>query len=148
MHKTSDSSTEPSMTDKEGVLILIDRLGTKDIWKNDPIDVAATWDTLLLVFEEQIYNILDKKIYTVNFRVFSDTICITVFGDTKESSVVNVGKFLIVFMINSLYRGINFRGCISYGRIIQTKNSILGPAIDEAARILQFTTMDWHFSIT
>lgn len=55
------------------------------------------------------------------------------YGDTKELSVVNVGKFLIVFMINSLYRGINFRGCISYGRIIQTKNSVLGPAIDEVA---------------
>ena len=29
VRNTLDSSTEPSMTDKEGVLILMDRLGTK-----------------------------------------------------------------------------------------------------------------------
>ena len=117
MHKILDSSSNSSIISKEGVLILMDRLGTKNIWKTNLIGVAAGWDSLIHIFKCSVYQILDRNIYDVHFRVFSDTVCIAVYGGTKIQSIIDTGIFLIIFMAISLTNKINFRGCISYGSI-------------------------------
>lgn len=119
---------------QEGILVLMDRLGTKGIWKqHDPNVIINDWSIFIKLIRKHFVEELKKKYYDVKFTVFSDTILITVYGADKEESILDVGAALVWIMASSMGTGFHFRGCLSYGLIVESTNSIIGPAIDEAA---------------
>ncbi len=119
---------------EEGILVLMDRLGTKGIWKqNDPNVIINDWSIFIKLIKKHFVEELKKKYYDVKFTVFSDTIFITVYGGEKEESILDVGAALVWIMASSIGAGFHFRGCLSYGLIVESTNSIIGSAIDEAA---------------
>ena len=66
---------------EEGILVLMDRIGTKGIWRtNDPDAVIHHWSVFVNLIKKNIVEELKKKYYDVRFTVFSDTIFITVYG--------------------------------------------------------------------
>ena len=119
---------------QKGVLVLMDRLGTKGIWKQDDPDIVINqWSSFIELIKKTFYRELKKRNYDIHFTAFSDSIFITIYGKNKEESVLDVGAALVWVMGYSMGIGINFRGCISYGLIVESSNSIIGPAIDESA---------------
>ena len=127
---------------EEGILVLMDRIGTKGIWKTDDPDIVINhWSVFVNLIKKNIVDELKKKYYDVRFTVFSDTIFITVYGGDKEESVLDVGSALVWLMGSGIGTGFHFRGCLSYGLIIESPDSIIGPAIDEAAEY--YTHQQW-----
>ena len=130
----ASNSTNFVKRKEEGILVLMDRIGTKGIWRtNDPDTVIYQWSVFVNLIKKNIVEELKKKYYDARFTVFSDTIFITVYGGNKEESVLDVGSALVWLMGSGIGTGFHFRGCISYGLIIESPDSIIGPAIDEAA---------------
>ena len=127
---------------KKGILILMDRLGTKGIWKQkDSEQVINDWSIFIQLIEKDFVDELRKKYYDVRFTVFSDTVFITVYGNEEEELILDVGTTLVWVMAVSIGAGFYFRGCLSYGLIVESVNSIIGPTIDEAAEY--YTLQQW-----
>ena len=130
------------VTKKQGVLVLMDRLGTKGIWKQDNPDIVINhWLSFIEAIKKKFNKELKKRNYDTHFASFSDSIFITIYGKDKEESVLDVGAALVWVLGYSMCMGIHFRGCISYGLIVESSNSIIGPAIDEAAEY--YTLQQW-----
>lgn len=120
--------------EEEGLLILMDRLGTKGIWKeNNPRTTIDEWIVVMRAIEKYFVENFEEQKYDIKFTIFSDTVLISIFGKDKEKLILDVGAALIWFMSATMTNGLHFRGCLSYGLIIRARNSIIGPAIDEAA---------------
>ena len=129
--KPSSNSTKHK---KDGILVLMDRLGTKGIWKADnPDTIIDQWSIFVNLIKKNIVDELEKKYYKVRFTVFSDTIFITVYGGNKEDAILDVGSALVWLIGSGIAAGFYFRGCLSYGLIVESDNSIIGPTIDEAS---------------
>jgi len=119
--------------EKYGIVILLDSLGTKGIWKErDPKDVLINWSALIGSLETD-KGLAKKKNITLEYHAFSDTIIITLAGKNNEEllhrAAVTVGSTIIIGMVN----GISLRGCMSIGKFYSKDNMVLGPAINDYA---------------
>lgn len=125
------------MTMVTGIVCVLDALGTKGVWQ---IDEPEKY----LEKIEKIYNDLDRlKDYgqqqnediLLDYITFSDTIIVTLhYKDYESESIIPP----FARMIDGLYslclaENLFMRGAISYGKFIKKGNSIIGPAIDDAA---------------
>lgn len=129
--------TEKKITPKEGIIILLDALGIKGIWKRDKSKkVLRKWNDFVRYFEDYITDILKNKNLTPKFDTFGDTIRIIVeVKDTKEieTDLINVAFSLHGPIIRSMIICMPLRGCITTGEYSQGTTLIIGRAIDEAA---------------
>jgi hypothetical protein len=133
----------------EGIIVLIDVLGTKGIWeRKDPAQVVNSWAKLKKNFVSEIQSLqtelrshgFDEKL---GFNAFSDTIIISwpvtsrgVGSDRGRTpiwwAIMLIGKTLSRLIRVSISDDFYFRGCVSAGKFYRTEDMIIGPTIDEA----------------
>jgi hypothetical protein len=120
--------------EKQGLVIFLDALGMKGIWKRfPPIEVVQKWsnvNTAFLSIEE------DPEIQNLDFsfRALSDTIIIIISNtNSLNINLYKIFNLLIKPFINSIINKILLRGVITYGTFYWSDKLIIGPAIDEAA---------------
>lgn len=134
----------------EGVVLLIDALGVKGIWKREePYSVLKRWDKLIghvfyapkLFYSAANDDAAPGATWEVN--VFSDTIIVT--GIVDKTRMFGHDFFILhdgvqaagMFIKFGLDLGFKLRGAISYGPVFRYQRMILGPAIDEAAGLYE-----------
>jgi len=129
---STDKTKQSIYPESYGSVILLDSLGTKGIWKNrEPDDVLGNWENLVKAFKEHIQGKPEYK--ESKIFAFSDTIVITIKGTDVKKILFIAGQLTSILVSTGLSVGIYLRGCISIGTFYESKNIILGPAIDEAA---------------
>lgn len=122
-----------SFQEKEGVVILLDSLGTKGIWKSrNPKEVLTSWQGIVDSTNMDVRACKTSDV-DLKFNAFSDTLIITMTGNDKQKLLEEAGTTLNSIISVGIPHGINFRGCISMGKIYRSEIMILGDAIDEAA---------------
>lgn len=118
--------------EKYGIVVLLDFLGTKGIWKQpSSSQLIKKWVNFIKDFEKEVYAKL-KPIGEISFVAFSDTIIITMIPKNMKSALLEVSSLLSSFIIQSMIIQRPLRGCFSIGKIIRDDFLILGSAIDEA----------------
>ena len=126
---------------KKGVVILLDALGIKGIWKgNSPTDVQHNWNTVISNCSSLV-NELKPFVLSTSFNAFSDTVVITATSSDIENLISKMAETLIKTMEIAITHNIFFRGCISVGEFFPDPNIIVGKAIDDAAQYYQIP--DW-----
>jgi len=121
-------------TKQEGLVLLLDALGTKGIWRDkDPSLVLDNWEQ---VVDTLVIDVEASKKRGIDFRynAFSDTLIITMTGKTKEELLNEASVIVSALVSFCICFGVYFRGCISIGNFYRSERMILGPAIDEAAQ--------------
>jgi len=137
-----DQSSQKKIPEKYGVVILLDALGTKGVWKdNDTDDIIERWNTFTGIFKDLFTKFLKRYKCKVTFTAFSDTIIITVVSPDIEMSLPHIAAALGDPFIMGLVLGIYLRGCISVGKFFGTDTIVIGSAIDEAAQYYELP--DW-----
>ncbi|MPZ08168.1 MAG: hypothetical protein GEU26_17425 [Nitrososphaeraceae archaeon] len=121
---------------EKGIVIFLDVLGMKGIWKNldfDPREVINRWDSAVRSFQ----NALDENRQYLNtatyFKVLSDTIIITIPSSLSYGLVGQAFDLILKPFIESMKMRMLLRGVISYGTYYLSKRLIIGPAVDDAA---------------
>jgi hypothetical protein len=135
-----------NQTVNEGVVAFLDALGTKGIsTRTDPEEYIKSWETFLTDWEQYKKQALENSSscnVDYDIRAFSDTIIITIKLNKKDNStlviesdklLLHCSKLIAPMVINGIFKGIYLRGVMSIGKFYQTQNSIIGPAVDEAA---------------
>lgn len=127
-----------------GAVILLDRLGTKGIWKDNPEKALLDWNLFrsgVLHVEKRMMNeneVCKKYGYISEIETLSDTIIWQVRLTTNDPyDVLKMANTAVSGVVNfAFYMGIFLRGCISIGDYYKdgSGSSIIGPAIDEAAQ--------------
>ena len=119
---------------KEGLVIFLDILGTKNLIYNDEgIDQFN-----LLIYTAKLKFISNHNrdiIDSAKFSYFSDTIMITIENKNYKnfSEYLNtVSEGLINFLLYAMKLNIFLRGCVSYGEYRTNKFVSVGKAIAEA----------------
>jgi len=133
---------------EEGLVALIDVLGTKGIWsRSNPGEVIRNFSFLInkinLIkskMEDELYGPFPNIRMNLSTYFFSDTIIILLTSDNLENSIKPFGDLLSLTTATGFQNGIYMRGSVSLGKFYrdqENKNSIIiGPAVDEAA--------DWY----
>lgn len=134
--KQHDQATVKSIENQQhGVIVYLDALGTKGIWKqNDPNIVLKRWNSLIKDVQQHVKGMYEKKKIKSSFNAFSDTVIMTFTGTNDEVLLENLGSMLVTLVVVGLSLGIYFRGCITVGDFFHEKQMIIGPAVDEAAQ--------------
>ena len=143
-----------SQVASEGVVAFIDALGTKGISaRTDPEEYARSWESLLTEWEQykkEAAKTSGSSNLNYDIRAFSDTIIVTVKLNKRDKGtpiiesdrlLLHCARLVAPMILNGIFKGVYFRGVISIGRFYQTQNSIIGPAVDEAAE--WYTHMEW-----
>ena len=121
------------LSKKIGVVILIDALGTKGIWKkNDSSQVLKKWTQFNKNIQDSVLSLLGEN-NEVSFASFSDTIIITAVSKNIEQTICDISDHLSVHVIESMLIDMPIRGCFSIGEFHKEEQLIIGQAIDEAA---------------
>jgi len=130
---------ELPLPEEDGIVILLDFLGTKGIWKQpNSKQLIKKWIKFIQIFENEIISNLNTW-GKISFDAFSDTIIITIITKNTESALLEISRILSSFIIESMIIQRPLRGCISMGKIIKDKFLILGDAIDEAEEYYELT---------
>jgi len=125
-------TSEEKPSKGRGIVVLLDFLGTKGMWKENKSETAIKkWIDFIQRFEDVITTKL-KLFGKTSFDAFSDTIIITVITKRIEPALCEISNILSSFIIESMIIQRPLRGCISVGDIIKGKFLVLGNAIDEA----------------
>jgi flagellar biosynthesis/type III secretory pathway chaperone len=119
-----------------GFLIVMDLLGIKGIWKTPDFEKYFTkWSNINDFIDDSLNNIpADYSKYS-----FSDTIIITakVEGYKNNNDLVEyipkIGVVLSDIVQEAIKNELFFRGAISFGQYYKSPESVIGPAIDDAA---------------
>lgn len=126
------------MVDKDGseygIVVMLDALGMRDIWKSkDPETVLRLYKLLTDVAEKKIVE--DGRKYGIEFeiRVFSDTVLITGTCGYMEPLLLETPPIINTFTLLGMVMGFYFRGCIGIGEYFPSEKLVIGPAISEAA---------------
>jgi hypothetical protein len=124
-----------------GLIVLIDALGTKGIWKrNESEDILKKWTQFIKNIRDSVVTGL-SNLSQVSFASFSDTIVITVDSDNIEDTLRKTSELLSSHIIESMLIDMPIRGCMSVGEFYRGEQLIIGPAIDEAAEY--YTLPQW-----
>ncbi len=129
---------------ENGVVTFLDVLGWKGIWKNKErsIDILSNLISDIKKEAKRIQTIsVNNEEKGVGLKItilsISDTIVFLSSGTVKD--IIPMHTELCRWAIKEgLERGLPLRGAISCGEYENTKNIIIGPAVDEAA--------SWHES--
>jgi hypothetical protein len=115
---------------KEGIVVFLDVLGMKGIWKRKPvIKVVNNWKSVIRSFMD-VLQPLNSGSY---LRALSDTIIVTIPGSLDYSIVDRTFDLLLAPFIHSLKLGMLLRGVVSHGIYYLSNNLIIGEAVDDAA---------------
>lgn len=117
---------------KNGIVALIDMLGTREIHKANHIThMHNNWHTLLSYANHLVEE--EPKLEGCNVSAFSDTMFVTAKGNAE----VLLGAFGWVctrLIPKSICLGIPIRGCVAAGKFYQSGGALIsGPAVNEAA---------------
>lgn len=125
-----------------GIICIIDALGTKGVWgqigAKKYLDILEKLETEISKKLEYINSLeLDFK-SKISILSFSDTFFITQqfqYDERIDHSVfIKTFSFIIAhFFYMALTNKIFFRGAISHGMFCKRNNTIIGPAVDDAA---------------
>jgi len=126
---------EQSKIEKQfGVVVLLDSLGTKGIWKKkDPEKVVKIWDAMVEAIRGGGLKEPGQNKIATKVMAFSDTIIMTHTGSALKDILSNVGLSMATLIPYGIAYDIFFRGCISVGEFYSSDKIVIGPAIDEAA---------------
>lgn len=120
--------------EKIGIIVLLDALGTKGIWKREKSnEVLERWNQFVDFFEKFVSKYIRDK---VTFNAFSDTIIITIISK-KDRTLLDIADLLRFQLIRSLVIGMPLRGCITVGKFYQNGRLIIGDGLDEAAQYFE-----------
>lgn len=138
----------PRIEEKEGLVVMLDLLGTKGMWLNeDPSEIIDKWNLLiksLRALGEDLFNVdmgEDLKIKSWNIKAFSDTIIMTFEGKIFSYLLYVVAMNLMRPFNAGFFAGMRLRGCISYGTYYDSDTIMIGPAVDDAAE--WYEKFDW-----
>lgn len=123
---------------KKGIIVLLDVLGMKGIWKREkPEKISKRWNNFTRKFEKQVKETLKDTKLKPAFHTFSDTIMIIVETTEIKTDLIRLTRSLYLPFIMSIIIDMPLRGCIAAGEFHHDKTLIVGPAIDEAAEYYQ-----------
>lgn len=130
--KTTLPSKKISIQPMDGIVALIDMLGTREPRnRNCTVLMHNNWHTLL-----SYANYLVKKepeLQDCNVLAFSDTMIITAKGNA-EVLLGPFGRVCTRLIPKSIYLDIPIRGCVATGKFYQSGDALItGPAVNEAA---------------
>jgi len=128
---------------RPGIIVLLDALGTKGIWKDPNVKkISKRWNKFIANFEYHVKKILKtKNLRLDDFQTFSDTIMIIVKTSETDKAIMALALSLRAPFIESMMTAMPLRGCITVGNFHYENKLIIGPAIDEAAEY--FTQPQW-----
>lgn len=129
---------KPDTEMQYGVVVMLDALGTKGIWRDQDLKkVTKRWEKLLGSLDGILKA--ESKIHTFQpkMNAFSDTIIFTFVGNTIEDLLAVASSCTSTIIGLGMIVGVYLRGTISAGKFIHTDKLILGPAIDEAAEFFE-----------
>ena len=122
------------LQEKFGIIVLLDALGMKGIWKRkDSKEVLERWNQFVNFFESLVKEYIRAK---TTFNAFSDTIIITVVSNSNKI-LLDLADLLRFQLIRSLVIGMPLRGCITVGKFYQDGRLIIGDGLDEAAQYFE-----------
>lgn len=121
---------------KTGVVILLDALGTKGIWKREsPENYINRWIQIRAYLQDLQK---EKSMIIIEDHLFSDTIIITIVSKENECNhlqLLNFASLVSKYILSTgLKQNLLFRGVISLGDFYTHKEIIIGEAIDNAAK--------------
>lgn len=117
---------------QNGVVIFLDVLGIKGIWKKRPaINVVNDWKSVIRSFMDSLENNPPNSGH--HLRVLSDTIIIAIPGPLNNSIINNTFDLLLEPFMHGLEIGMLLRGTISHGEYYLSNELIIGEALDDAA---------------
>ena len=128
----------------EGVIVYLDALGIKGVSSRDnPINVATDLQDCINQFLDigKLGVKLSKIFQKLEVRAFSDTVIFSMEKPPKvkfEELPIYIALLIIEPFCFALKQRIYFRGTISIGQFYKTKDSIIGPAVDEASEWYQY----------
>jgi len=123
-----------------GVIVLLDSLGTKGKWKTEqkPNKISRSWHNLLDTFRNSINHEFEGEDQQIHFLTFSDTIMIIVQTDSDvKTTLLKLASALRIPFIMSMMLNNPIRGCIAIGSFHLDGSFIVGPAIEEAANYFE-----------
>lgn len=125
-----------------GVIVILDALGSKGIWKSSDIkEVLEIWEIFIQKIEETLLRFTKKEKVDFSINAFSDTIILT-FKNAEPKKLLKIGSRAVRYILSlGVPTRIFLRGTISIGKFKQSSKMILGPAIDEAAE--RYEKDDW-----
>jgi len=113
---------------EDGIVIFIDVLGIKGIWKKRPaINVVNDWKSVIRSFKDTLENNPPNSVHYL--RVLSDTIIITIPGPLNCSIINSTFDLLLEPFIHSLKIGMLLRGIISHGEYYLSNELIIAVAL-------------------
>jgi hypothetical protein len=125
---------------ERGVLVMLDALGFKGIWKrSSPQDVVAKLEHLKSVVERTadfLGEPLGKMTPSVKVRFLSDTIVIGVSGHAEHDLSI-AAHIAASAALDAVERPpvLAYRGAVAHGEyMISEQHFIVGPAVDDAAK--------------
>ena len=132
--------SQEEIIEKEGMVILLDRLGSKGIWKDgDTTHVISDWLLLMAVFKSYLEDI--QKKFPYKFFTFSDTVVITMYGSESEELFNDMCSTIIPMFAAAMAQKIFFRGGFNFGKYYDPEQMLLGPAVDELSQY--YTLPEW-----
>lgn len=132
LKKKSIKKIDSDVEEENGIIIFLDVLGIKGIWRREDSKVLQKkWANFTKSVEDVIKLEFPKN--KVSFYTFSDTIIITIISETPERILLKLSSSIAYSIIISMLLGLPLRGCISVGKFFQHKTLVIGEAIDEAA---------------
>lgn len=127
--------------EKKGVIVLLDALGVKGMWKNqNPKTILDSWDSVVNSVNLDVIE-AKKRGMELKFNAFSDTLILSITNGKIDEMINRMTLSLHTLIPFAMFQGINFRGCMSMGKFYQSENMIIGPTIDEAA--MYYETGNW-----
>ena len=127
-----------------GIVIFIDILGTKGIWKTKDHEelgkIHSNWSQLNNGLKEILDEVLSDENVHTHLGSFSDTTIITITFDEKnlDNVISKLGRGLWRSITESMQLDLPIRGCFSVGTFYRKDDFFIGPAIDEAAEYYSF----------
>ena len=132
LDRTAVLPKKASLQHRNGIVALIDMLGTKELrTKKGVKQMHSNW-TEFLSYSQQLAQ-GKTGIQGYDISAFSDTMFITAEGNT-ETLLESFGIMATRLIPKSINLGIPIRGCVAAGTFYQSgPNLLTGPAVTEAA---------------
>jgi len=131
------------VTEENGVITILDALGTKGKWNktNEVKNYVESWVALTERWKKEFNNSGEKSDFQTKLRAFSDTIIMKNTGKNMDLVLTAAAHNISLVILEGISKNIFFRGCVSVGQIFSSDKMIIGKAIDEAAEY--YTMPNW-----
>lgn len=121
---------------KHGVVMFLDALGIKGIWKRtrDGELIMDRWTVLKTRLKDFLENHLDNHIVTTHVSSFSDTIIVAMESNDTDYVLKKLGLATWRSIVESMESELPIRGCFAVGEFRRRKDLLIGKPVDEAAQ--------------